>query len=125
MTPTLSDSSDPVRGRTDAVTATPAALEVLRRLGAAHGPLALHQSGGCCDGTAPMCVAHDELPAGPGDLQLGELAGVPFYIDADLYERWGRPRFVIDLSPGDTGSFSLEGSLGVHFVTRDAPKSSS
>jgi uncharacterized protein len=85
------------------VTATPATLEVLQRLRAAHGPLALHQSGGCCDGTAPMCVGHDELPAGPGDVQLGELAGVPFYID---------------LSPGDTGSFSLEGSLGVHFITR-------
>jgi uncharacterized protein len=100
-----------------AVSATPAALEVLRRLRAAHGPLALHQSGGCCDGTAPMCVGHDELPPGPGDIQLGELEGVPFYIDADQYDRWGRPRFVIDVAPGDTGSFSLEGLEGVHFVT--------
>jgi uncharacterized protein (DUF779 family) len=68
-----------------------------------------------------MCVGHDELPPGPGDVRLGELAGVPFYIDADQYERWGRPRFLIDLSAGDTGSFSLEGSLGVHFVTRSEP----
>jgi hypothetical protein len=65
-----------------------------------------------------MCVGHDELPPGPGGVRLGELDGVPFYIDADQYERWGRPRFLIDLSPGDTGSFSLEGSLGVHFITR-------
>ncbi len=99
------------------MTATQAALEVIARLRAAHGPLALHQSGGCCDGTALMCVGQDELPQGPGDLKLGELAGIPFYIDADLYERWGRPRFVIDVAPGDTGSFSLEGLEGVHFIT--------
>jgi uncharacterized protein (DUF779 family) len=101
-----------------AVAATPAALEVIRRLGAAHGPIVLHQSGGCCDGTAPMCVGREELPPGPPDVLLGHLAGVPFYIDAEQYERWGRPRFLIDVSPGDSGSFSLEGTEDVHFVTR-------
>lgn len=111
MTRTRSDSSDP------SVSATVGVVEVLRRLEAAHGPLALHQSGGCCDGTAPMCVRAEELPPGPGDVQLGELAGVPFYIDEDQYVRWGRPRFLIDVAPGDTGSFSLEGLEGVHFVT--------
>ncbi len=118
MTRTRSDSSSWVNGRTGAVTATRAALEVIARLRAAHGPLLLHQSGGCCDGTAPMCVGADELPPGPGDVLLGDLDGVPFYIDADQYTRWGRPRFVIDVAPGDTGSFSLEGTLDVHFVTR-------
>ena len=117
MTPTRSGSSRSAEGHTESVTATVAALEVLRRLEAAHGPLALHQSGGCCDGTAPMCVVHDELPQGSGDVKLGEVAGVPFYIDADQYERWGRPHFVVDVAPGDTGSFSLEGLLGLHFVT--------
>ena len=100
-----------------AVRATAAALEVIHRLEAAHGPLTFFQSGGCCDGTHPLCLRRGELPTGPGDLCLGEVGGAPFYIDADQYERWGRPRFEIDVSSGATGGFSLEGLDGVHFVT--------
>ena len=100
-----------------AVTATPAALEVLTRLEAAHGPLVFHQSGGCCDGTAPMCLREGELPPGPADIHLGDVGEVPFYIDADQYERWGRPEFVIDVAAGAADSFSLEGTVEVHFVT--------
>jgi uncharacterized protein len=100
------------------VSATPAALEVMERLEAAHGPLLLHQSGGCCDGSAPICVTADELPPGPGDVLLGTVGTVPVYIDADLYERWGRPQFQIDVAPGPAEGFSLEGLAGVHFVTR-------
>jgi uncharacterized protein len=101
-----------------AVAATQAALEVIRRLEAAHGPLAFHQSGGCCDGTAPICLKDGELPPSPHDLRLGQIGDAPFYIDADQYERWRRPRFLIDVAPGSAEGFSLEGLAGVHFVTR-------
>ncbi|HZE06337.1 MAG TPA: DUF779 domain-containing protein [Solirubrobacteraceae bacterium] len=100
------------------VTATRAALEVLKRLEAAHGPLALHQSGGCCDGSAPICVGADELPPGPNDIRLGEVGATPVYIDAELYDRWGRPELEIDVAPGAAEGFSLEGLLDVHFITR-------
>jgi uncharacterized protein len=101
-----------------AVQATEAALEVIHRLEAAHGPLMFFQSGGCCDGTSPMCLKQGEMPVGPGDVRLGEIGGAPFYIDAEQYERWGKPRFLIDVSEGEAGGFSLEGPHGVHFVTR-------
>ena len=100
------------------IPATRAALEVIDRLEAALGPLVLFQSGGCCDGSSPMCLTLGELPPGPGDEYLGTVAGVPFYIDADQYERWGRPQFELDVETGAATSFSLEGPLGVHFITR-------
>jgi len=101
-----------------AVTATRAALEVITDLEAAHGPLMFFQSGGCCDGTHPMCLKRGELPLGPGDVQLGDIGGAPFYIDSDQYERWGKPAFLIDVSSGAAEGFSLEGLAGFHFVTR-------
>ncbi|HYB23542.1 MAG TPA: DUF779 domain-containing protein [Solirubrobacteraceae bacterium] len=100
------------------MTATVAALELIERLTAEHGPLAFHQSGGCCDGSSPMCLLRGELPPSRYDVELGELAGAPFYIDSELYERWGRPEFVIDVAPGAGEGFSLEGAQGVHFVAR-------
>lgn len=100
-----------------AVQATEAALEVIHRLEAAHGPLMFFQSGGCCDGTSPMCLKRGELPISPNDLQLGEVGGTPFYIDGDLYGRWGKPHFLIDVSMGPAEGFSLEGLEGVHFMT--------
>jgi len=107
-----------------AVQATAAALEAIDRLEAAHGPLMFFQSGGCCDGTSPMCLKRGELPLGPGDVCLGEIGGAPFYIDRDQYERWGEPRFLIDVSPGAAEGFSLEGLDGVHFVSRTPANSS-
>jgi uncharacterized protein len=103
-----------------AVQATAAALEAIHRLEAAHGPLMFFQSGGCCDGTHPLCLTEGELPIGPGDLCLGRIGGAPFYIDAEQYERWGRPHFEIDIRPGAAEGFSLEGVDGVHFVTGSA-----
>jgi uncharacterized protein len=100
-----------------AVTATRAALEVIYRLEAAHGPLMFFQSGGCCDGGSPMCLKEGELPLSPHDVRLGEVAGAPFYVDSDQYERWGKPSFTIEVSPGAAEGFSLEGLEGVHFVT--------
>ena len=101
-----------------AVGVTPAALEVIRRLETAHGPLAFFQSGGCCDGSSAMCFKEGELPAAPSDVLLGEIGGAPFYIDADQHERWGHPKFLIDVSPGAAMGFSLEGLEGVHFISR-------
>jgi uncharacterized protein len=103
------------------VTASPAALETIHRLGAAHGALMFFQSGGCCDGGSPLCLKEGELPLSPHDVCLGEIAGAPFYIDSEQYERWGRPHLTIEVSPGAAEGFSLEGLEGVHFVTRTTP----
>jgi len=105
---------------TNTVSATQAALEAITRLEGAYGPLMFFQSGGCCDGTAPLCLKADDMTVSDHDLQLGEIGGVPFYIDRELYERWGRPHFTIDVSPGAAEGFSLEGLHGVHFVTMSA-----
>jgi uncharacterized protein (DUF779 family) len=91
---------------------------VLDRLEAAHGPLVLFQSGGCCEGSATMCLLAGDLPPGSGDVKLGELGGAPVYIDAEQYERWGRPQFHVDVADGAAEGFSLEGLEGVHFVSR-------
>jgi uncharacterized protein (DUF779 family) len=99
------------------VQATEAASEMLERLGALHGPLALFQSGGCCDGSSPICLKDGELPPGPADLLLGVLGETPFYVDGEQYERWGRPRFLLDVGAGPAEGFSL--SLpDEHLVTR-------
>ena len=99
------------------VTATLAALDAIRRLGAVHGPLAFFQSGGCCDGSSPICVVRGELPPSPNDLLLGHAGDAPFYIDAEQYERWGRPDFELDVADGDPEGFSL-GLPGLHFIAR-------
>ena len=108
----------------DRVSATPAALETIERLREKHGSIVIHQSGGCCDGSAAMCLTAAELPPGPNDVQLGTIAASPFVIDREQYERWGRPRFEIDVAPGAAESFSLEGPEGVHFISR-APTTTS
>lgn len=100
------------------VAATPAALDLIERLAAVHGPLVFHQSAGCCDGSSPMCLLRGELPPGRYDVMLGELAGQPFFIDSELYRRWGSPSLLIDVERGAGEGFSLEGSEGVHFVAR-------
>ena len=97
------------------IAATEAALAELVRLRAEHGPLVLFQSGGCCDGSSPMCFVDGELLLGPNDLLLGEVGGCPFYIDAEQYERWQRPRLLLDVAPGAGTGFSLEGLHELHF----------
>jgi uncharacterized protein (DUF779 family) len=91
---------------------------VIQHLEAVHGPVVFFQSAGCCEGSAPICLRQGELPPGPGDLRLGELSDAPYYIDSEQYRRWNRPQFVLDVSPGPADGFSLEGSQGLHFVTR-------
>lgn len=100
------------------VVATDAAVAEIRRLRAEHGPLMFVQSGGCCDGSSPMCFPDGELLVGANDVLLGELEGCPFYVDAEQYERWRRPRFVVDVGPGGGSGMSLEGTHDVHFVSR-------
>ncbi len=100
------------------VVATDAAIAVLQRLEAKHGKVMLVLSGGCCDGSSPICLLDGELLLGPGDLELGEVGGARFFIDADQYARWNSPQFVLDVSPGSAAEFSLEGIDGVHFVVR-------
>jgi uncharacterized protein len=102
----------------EAISATDAALAELARLRERYGPLMPFQSGGCCDGSSPLCLHEGELLVGPNDLLLGELGRVPFYIDAEQYERWNWPPFVLDVAPGAAEGFSLEGLGGVHFMSR-------
>jgi uncharacterized protein len=101
---------------TTSLAATPRATAMLRLLVLTHGPLTLFQSGGCCDGSLPLCLLADDLIPGPGDVQLGEVAGVPFYIDSEQFQRWGEPEFVLDVASGAPEGFSL-GLPDAHFVT--------
>jgi uncharacterized protein (DUF779 family) len=107
-----------MRTEAAAVSATPAAREAIDRLRAAYGPIAFFQSGGCCDGSSPLCFKDGELPISPHDILLGEVSAAPFYIDGEQYERWGRPRFLIDVSEGAAEGFSLESLIGLHFLSR-------
>ncbi|MCY1290790.1 hypothetical protein D3C81_1455170 [compost metagenome] len=100
------------------VVATPAALALIAQLTARHGPLMFHQSGGCCDGSAPMCYPDGELLVGPADVRLGEIGGAPFYMTRAQFEYWQHTRLVIDVVPGAGGMFSLEGPTGQRFLTR-------
>jgi uncharacterized protein (DUF779 family) len=100
------------------VLATDAALALIARLKAKHGPLMFHQSGGCCDGSAPMCFSEGELLVGDGDVLLGEIGGCPFYMSAAQYEYWKHTQLIIDVVPGRGGMFSLEGPEGLRFLTR-------
>jgi len=97
---------------------TPEAATVLRRLAAEHGPLLFHQSGGCCDGSSPMCYPAREFRVGQRDVMLGEVEGVPVYIGALQYELWRHTQLLIDVVPGRGAGFSLEAPLGVRFLTR-------
>ena len=100
------------------VLATDAALELIAKLKAKHGPLMFHQSGGCCDGSSPMCYPDGDLLVGDNDVRLGEIGGCPFYMSAAQYEYWKHTELTIDVVPGRGGMFSLEGSEGVRFLTR-------
>ena len=97
-------------------TASAQATAMVRQIVREHGPVAIYQSGGCCDGSLPLCLLADELGQGPNDVQLGEVEGVPFYIDAEQYERWGEPEFLLDVVSGAPEGFSL-GLRDAHFVT--------
>jgi uncharacterized protein (DUF779 family) len=100
------------------VTHTPAAAELIGKLRAAHGDLLFHQSGGCCDGSAPMCYPRGEFRVGQRDVYLGEIAGCPFYISGPQFEYWQHTHLTIDAVPGRGSGFSLESPEGQRFLTR-------
>ena len=100
------------------VAVTPEAEAVVRRLQMAHGDLVFHQSGGCCDGSSPMCYPRGEFRIGQRDVYLGMIADVPFYIGAQQFEYWQHTHLTIDAVPGRGGGFSLEAPEGVRFLTR-------
>jgi uncharacterized protein (DUF779 family) len=102
----------------DRIAVTEAALVMVRQLAAAHGPLMFHLSGGCCDGSAPMCFAAGEFRLGEHDVKLGEVDGHGFWIGGAQWERWQHTAITLDLVKGRGASFSLEIPEGVRFVIR-------
>ena len=97
---------------------TEKAAGLIARLKAQHGPLMFHQSGGCCDGSTPMCFAAGEFRVGAQDVLMGEIAGCKFYIGANQFEYWEHTQLVIDVVPGRGSGFSAEAPEGVRFLTR-------
>ena len=100
------------------VKVTDEAKKVIGELRAKHGELMFHQSGGCCDGSSPMCYPAGEFLVGPSDVWLGEIDGCDFYMAKDQFEFWKHTELTIDVSKGRGASFSLEIPLGVRFVTK-------
>jgi uncharacterized protein (DUF779 family) len=100
------------------VGATKKAVDFIARLKDKHGALLFHQSGGCCDGSAPMCFPQAEFRTGPSDVLLGEIAGCPVYIGAAQFELWRHTQLIIDVVPGRGAGFSVEAPEGVRFLTR-------
>ncbi len=100
------------------VKATLAALQLIERLRVKHGPLLFHQSGGCCDGSSPMCYPQDDFIVGDRDVLLGEIGGAPFYISPSQFEYWKHTQLIIDVVNGRGGMFSLENGEGVRFLVR-------
>jgi uncharacterized protein (DUF779 family) len=95
-----------------------AARALVVKLQSAHGPLLFHQSGGCCDGSAPMCFPRGEFKIGARDVLLGLVAECPFYIGAAQFELWEHTHLTVDVVEGRGSGFSLEAPLGVRFLTR-------
>jgi uncharacterized protein len=102
----------------DRVLITDAAEEIVARLTARHGPLMFHQSGGCCDGSSPMCYPVGDFRTGPRDVLLGRIAGCDFYIGAAQFELWEHTQLTVDVVPGRGAGFSAEAPEGVRFLTR-------
>ena len=100
------------------VTATPAALTLLAEIVADHGPVLFHQSGGCCDGSSPMCDPHGDFRIGARDVLLGQIGDAPFYISASQYETWKHTDLIIDVVAGRGGMFSLDNGREKRFLTR-------
>ncbi|MEK5148927.1 DUF779 domain-containing protein [Psychrobacillus sp. FSL K6-4615] len=100
------------------VIATDAALELIDLLKGKHGPLMFHQSGGCCDGSSPMCYPEGDLIIGDQDVILGKIGDVSFYMHKSQFDYWKHTQLIIDVVVGRGGMFSLEGVEGKRFLTR-------
>jgi uncharacterized protein len=97
--------------------ATEQALQLIEKLKSKHGPLLFHQSGGCCDGSSPMCLSQDDLIIGDSDVLVGTAADCPFYMNSQQYEYWKHFKIILDVKPGRGGVFSLESTEGLRFIT--------
>lgn len=95
---------------------TDKAAKVVRQLKAKHGELIFHQSGGCCDGSAPMIFEKDEMYLDESDIHLGNVEGVDFYMNQDQFEYWKHTHLTVDVTEGRGASFSLEIPLGLRFI---------
>jgi len=102
----------------DRVLATAAALELIAQLAGEHGEILFHQSGGCCDGSSPMCFGVGDYMLAPDDVLLGEIGGAKFYMSPSQFEYWKNTQLTIDVVPGMGGMFSLENGSGKRFLTR-------
>src|ERR1700728_2679977 len=100
------------------VLTTPAADALIAKLAAKHGPLMFHQSGGCCDGSSPMCFPLGEFLTGDSDVLLATVERAPFYMSKSQFEYWKHTQLILDVVPGRGGMFSLENGEGVRFLIR-------
>lgn len=100
------------------VAITEKAVELIEKLRQANGELMFHQSGGCCDGSAPMCYPKGEFKVGARDVLLGAVAGCDFYMSASQFEYWQHTHLTVDVVPGRGSGFSLEAPEGVRFIIR-------
>lgn len=112
------DVSAPEAALPPQVLATLPALQLIATLRARHGALLFHQSGGCCDGSSPMCYPQDDFIVGDRDVLLGEIGEAPFYISPSQFAYWKHTQLIIDVVPGRGGMFSLENGEGVRFLVR-------
>lgn len=103
---------------TPRVLITPEAEIIVNQLRERYGELMFHQSGGCCDGSQPMCFEKGEFRTGDSDVLLGQIAGCDFFMSRDQFEYWQHTQLTIDVTPGRGSSFSLEIPLGIRFVTK-------
>ena len=102
----------------DQVEATQEALDLIEDIKKDYGEVLFHQSGGCCDGSAPMCFQKGDFLIADHDVQMGEIGGVPFYIGGLEFEAWKHTRLIIDVVDGQGGMFSLDNGRGKRFITR-------
>lgn len=100
------------------IIATPAAVALIRQLKQLHGPLLFHQSGGCCDGSVPLCLRQSDFRIGSRDVLMGLVDDTPFYVGAAQYEYLAKSELILDVIPGNLDSFSLEAGEGVRFISR-------
>jgi uncharacterized protein len=123
---TMLDSTPVIEGETiSRVAFSDATVELLRKLWDMHGPLMFHQSGGCCDGSAPMCFPEGDFMTGVQDVQLGAFDISPaqdgsmpikFWMSREQFEYWSHTHLTVDVVPGRGAGFSLEGPEGLRFI---------
>lgn len=100
------------------VVATQAARAFMGEIRADHGEIMFHQSGGCCDGSSPMCYAKGEFPLGASDIQLGTVDGAEVWISGPQFEAWKHTQLILDVVPGRGGMFSLDNGREKRFLSR-------